>query len=195
MVLARGSRLTNSIRSLHETQRKCCHKRLKASPDVSDCRLNKHRLINSLERYIDETALCHENTQLGLPFAFSPKVPESETQPCMPPARARGGQRRDSVNVEGLWFAVKGTRCRRRLSYSLRSAWWSLVAGGVATTGGTAGRTKIGAAPSQSIPGRGAGCQDRTDVKDHDGCQGQQGHEQCGTRGLRHGVSLRETGE
>ena len=36
-------------RPLNETLRKCCQKRLKASPDVSDCRLNKHRLINSLE--------------------------------------------------------------------------------------------------------------------------------------------------
>jgi hypothetical protein len=35
-------------RPLNETLRKCCQKRLKASPDVSDCRLNKYRLINSV---------------------------------------------------------------------------------------------------------------------------------------------------
>jgi hypothetical protein len=35
----------NSIRALNETLRQCCQQRLKAPPDVSDCRLNKHRLI------------------------------------------------------------------------------------------------------------------------------------------------------
>src|SRR5262245_57041554 len=64
-------------RPLNETLRKCCQKRLKASPDVLDCRLNKHRLINSLEGLIDETGLRHENTQIGLPLEISPKVPES----------------------------------------------------------------------------------------------------------------------
>ena len=44
-------------RPLNETLRKCCQKRLKAPPDVSDCRLTKHRLINSLGTFVNETRL------------------------------------------------------------------------------------------------------------------------------------------
>jgi hypothetical protein len=44
-------------RPLNETLQKCCQKRLKAPPDVSDCRLTKHRLINSLGTFVNEIRL------------------------------------------------------------------------------------------------------------------------------------------
>jgi hypothetical protein len=67
----------NSIRPLNETPRKCGRKRPKAPPDVSDCHLNKHRLINSLGAFVNETRLGHESPQVVLPPKISPKLPES----------------------------------------------------------------------------------------------------------------------
>ena len=65
-------------RPLNETLGKVLFQRRKPPSGVSFSHLNKHRLINSLEEYIDETGLCRENTQTSLPLEISPKVPESE---------------------------------------------------------------------------------------------------------------------
>ena len=35
---------------------------------------------------VDETGLCRENTQTGLPLEISPKLPESDMSPCNLPA-------------------------------------------------------------------------------------------------------------
>jgi hypothetical protein len=51
--------------------------RPKAPPDVSDCHLNKHRLINSLGAFVHETRLGHESPQVVLPPKIFPKLPES----------------------------------------------------------------------------------------------------------------------
>jgi hypothetical protein len=64
-------------RSLNETPRKCYPKWLKVSPDVSDCHLNKHCLINSLGVLVAETRLGHERSHMGLPPKISPKLPVS----------------------------------------------------------------------------------------------------------------------
>ena len=52
--------------------------RQKARLGVSYSHLNKHRLINSLEGWIDETGLWPRNTRTGLPPKISPKLPGSE---------------------------------------------------------------------------------------------------------------------
>jgi len=64
-------------RSLNEPRRKRCQMRQKARLGVSYSHLNKHRLINSLEGWIDETGLWHRNTRTGLPPKISPKLPGS----------------------------------------------------------------------------------------------------------------------
>ena len=69
-------------RSLNETLKKCCQKRLKAPPDVSGCHLNKHRLINWLGALVNETHLDHGNPQAVLPPKISPKLPESDYAVC-----------------------------------------------------------------------------------------------------------------
>src|SRR5262245_7245268 len=65
-------------RSLNEPRRKRCQMRQKARLGVSYSHLNKHRLINSLEGWINETGLWHRNTRTGLPPKISPKLPGSE---------------------------------------------------------------------------------------------------------------------
>ena len=62
-------------RPLNETPRKCCQMRLTAPPDVSDCHLTKHRLINSLGTFVNETRLSPESPQVVLPPKISPKLP------------------------------------------------------------------------------------------------------------------------
>src|SRR5262247_1304018 len=57
--------MTNSSRSLNELRRKRCQKRQKAHSGVSYSPLNKHRLVNLLEGYIDETGLCHKTHELA----------------------------------------------------------------------------------------------------------------------------------
>src|SRR4029450_2187588 len=64
-------------RPVNETLGRVLFQRRKPPSGVSFSHLNKHRLINSLEEYIDEPGLCRENTQTGLPLEISPKVPES----------------------------------------------------------------------------------------------------------------------
>src|SRR6266852_2644972 len=75
-------------RPLNETLSKCCQKRLKAPPDVSDCHLNKHRLINALGAFVNETRLGHECPQAVLPPIISPKLPESDAHAGATEARA-----------------------------------------------------------------------------------------------------------
>jgi hypothetical protein len=52
--------------------------RQKARLGVSYSHLNKHRLINSLEGWIDETGLWHRNTRTGLPPKISRLLPGSD---------------------------------------------------------------------------------------------------------------------
>src|SRR5262245_32585427 len=58
-------------RPLNETLRKCFQRRLNARAYVSSSHLNKHRLINSIAAYIDETCSCHVNAQVVLPPKIS----------------------------------------------------------------------------------------------------------------------------
>src|SRR5215510_13132084 len=77
-------------RSLNEPRGKRCQMRQKARLGVSYSHLNKHRLINALEGWIDETCLSHRNTRTGLPPKISPKLPESGGEtvpPPLPPSR------------------------------------------------------------------------------------------------------------
>ena len=86
--------------SLNEPWRKRCQMRQKARLGVSYSHLNKHRLINSLEGWIDETGLSHRNTRTGLPPKISPKLPESAYRRLDPGRRCPGAIHGEAVTVQ-----------------------------------------------------------------------------------------------
>ena len=99
-------------RPLNETYGKRCQKRQKAPPGVSYSHLNKHRLINSLEGYIDETGLCHRNTRTVLPPKISPKLPESDVRSSASCFSVGGCWRQAALGSTGTLASVlHATRC------------------------------------------------------------------------------------
>ena len=71
-----------SIRGLDKMPGQCLKRGLDADACLSDCHLNKQRLIKSLEAKVNESAGLIEHTEVTLPyknFAFSPGEPLGPT--------------------------------------------------------------------------------------------------------------------